>query len=405
MRSFNELSITEATDNWKNQIKSEVERQTKEYILKVDENEYLKYLQNRYALEPLVIDLSTENIGEPVKKRESRESRFHDERYVVDVYYFTISYQFTGASDIFRLRPNPWSMTSYDINVNEHRGSVSFTFGIDKQDAGEFNRQKEQAKSAAFANLNNANTNINAWNNQLSGIIEPIFRQRKASLLKENEFFAAINLKVNDDTNSLFSVPVIQRKILPQPNVDKKKVFSASPSIAQETYEHLLELLNGVGRGMERKPSLYKGKDENGIRDVFLSQLELRYDGVTATGETFNSGGKTDIILKYAPDGSNLFVAECKFWTGASGFQATITQLFDRYLTWRDSKVAVMMFVKGNDFTSVLNNIRTEARLHPYYVRTNGQHGETSFSYIFRLKQDAEKEVQMEVMAFHFDKI
>jgi len=405
MRAFNQLTISDAIDTWKGQIKSEISRQTKEYILGVEEAEYLNYLQSKYLLEPLIIDLNREDIGEPLKKKESRESRFRGEEYTIEVYYFTVSYHFTGSSEIFRIRPNPWSMVDYDISVNEPRGLVSFTFGIDKQDPEEFKRRKEDAKRSAFVNLDNVNKNIRDWNNQLPAIIAPSFQERKKELLKENEFFSAINLTTNTDADSLFSVPIIQRKIIPQPNLDKRKVFSSSPTVAQDTYDNLLHLLNDVGRGMERKPSLYKGKDENGIRDFFLSQLEFRYDGVTASGETFNSEGKTDIILKYAPDGSNLFVAECKFWTGATGFLETITQLFDRYLTWRDSKVAIMMFVKINDFTSALNNIRTEIRNHPYYISNKGQHSESSFSYIFRLKQDGEKEVQLEVMAFHFDKI
>jgi hypothetical protein len=289
--------------------------------------------------------------------------------------------------------------------VNENRGTVSFVFGIDKQDPIEFTRRKEEAKNSAFANLTNANKNIIAWNSQLPAFIQQTFSQQKSTLIKENDFFAAIRLTTNKDTDSLYTVPVIKKKIVPQMMPTQKQTFAAVPTIGNETYTYIIKLLNDVGRSIERKPSLYKGKDENGIRDYFLNHLEFRYDSVTATGETFNSAGKTDIILKYAPDGSYLFVAECKFWTGHTGFLATITQLFDRYLTWRDSKVAVMMFVKNNDLTGVLNNIRNEIRNHPCYLKGNGQTNESSLSYIFRLKQDSEKPVQMEVMVFHFDKI
>jgi hypothetical protein len=111
---------------------------------------------------------------------------------------------------------------------------------------------------------------------------------------------------------------------------------------------------------MEKKPSTYKDKDEKGIRDQFLLVLETRYDSTITTGETFNKGGKTDIILKYAKDGSNLFVAECKFWHGSSEFHKAISQLFDRYLTWRDSKAALMLFVIDKDFTNFIETIKKE---------------------------------------------
>lgn len=78
---------------------------------------------------------------------------------------------------------------------------------------------------------------------------------------------------------------------------------------------------------------------------------------------------KTDILLKNAADGSNLFIAECKFWHGAKHFKESISQLFDRYLTWRDSKVALMVFVKGTNFTTAIESIHKNVVTHEYFVR------------------------------------
>jgi hypothetical protein len=108
--------------------------------------------------------------------------------------------------------------------------------------------------------------------------------------------------------------------------------------MSKEMYDDILKVVYEFGKGMEKKPSTYIGKDEESLRDQFLLLLETRYEGTTATGETFNRNGKTDIILKYAKDNSNLFIAECKIWKGAEEFQKAIFQLFDNYLTWRDSK-------------------------------------------------------------------
>jgi len=113
---------------------------------------------------------------------------------------------------------------------------------------------------------------------------------------------------------------------------------------------------------------------------------------------------KTDIILKYANDGSNLFVAECKFWHGASEFLAAISQLFERYLTWRDSKAALLMFVKNKDFSNVIDTIKKEAKNHSLFIKESGIRGETSFSFIFCLPQDKNKHVHFEIMVFHYDK-
>jgi hypothetical protein len=52
------------------------------------------------------------------------------------------------------------------------------------------------------------------------------------------------------------------------------------------------------------------------------------------TAEAFNIEGKTDILVRH--EGSNLFIGECKVWSGAKGFGETVDQLF-RYTGWRDS--------------------------------------------------------------------
>ncbi|WP_020538827.1 hypothetical protein [Lewinella cohaerens] len=159
-----------------------------------------------------------------------------------------------------------------------------------------------------------------------------------------------------------------------------------------------------IGKSIEKKPSLYVGKDEETLRDQILLFLETRYDSVSATGETFNRSGRTDILLRYSDDNSNLFVAECKFWHGASEFLKAITQLFSRYLTWRDSKVAIIIFVKNKQFSDVLSKIRSTVKSHQCYVRSNGERGESSFSYIFNLPKDQNKEVFLEIIIFHYDK-
>ncbi len=46
-----------------NTIKREIESKGKEYILGVDEEEYKKYLFEKYYLEPLEIDDETENVN------------------------------------------------------------------------------------------------------------------------------------------------------------------------------------------------------------------------------------------------------------------------------------------------------------------------------------------------------
>jgi len=404
VKSFNEISSFDFIEHLRNKIKTEIENKGKEYILGVDEDEYKIYLIDNYTLEPLTILYDSESIDEPIVTKEWMEDKFYREKYPVEVYNFTIRYFFTGSSELFRVKPSSWVVTSAEIFINEQNNTLSFSFKLYKKDPEEFKKKKNEVQRSAFANLNSTNLLATSWTDGLSSTIDKFFKEQKLKYLKENDFFSAINVKINKDTSSVFTAPTIKKKVIPQPTVSKNKEFSSEPMMAKEMYDDMLKVIYDLGKSMEKKPSTYQGKDEEGIRDQFLLVLETRYDGTTASGETFNKGGKTDIILKYANDGTNLFVAECKFWHGASEFHKAISQLFDRYLTWRDSKTALMIFVTNKEFSNVIDTIRAEVNNHPYFVNEIGSRGETSFSYNFHLPQDKEKLVLLEIIAFHYDK-
>lgn len=386
-------------------IMGEIESKGKEYILGVDEDEFTKYLINKYTLELLNIDLDSEKIEVPLSSKKLLSDDAFGYSYQSDVYTFTIKYKFGGSSVLFRLKPNPWFPATTEINIDERTNTVSFSFEIYDKEPEKFQRAKDDYRDRAFANLNHVNAMARKWNDGLVKKVNAYLQERKTKYKEENDFFAAIKVKIDKDTTSLFTPPTIKKKIIPQPVVDKDKEFSSEPMMSKEMYDDILKVIYDSGKSMERKPALYKDKDEEGLRDQFLFVLETRYEGTTATGETFNRGGKTDILLKYAEDGSNLFVAECKFWNGASEFLEGISQLFDRYLTWHDSKAALLVFVKNKDFSNVLQTIKDKIKTHPYFVKEKGTRRDTSFSYLFRLPQDKNKPVYFEVLAFHYDKL
>lgn len=404
MRAFNEISFFQFKDAWFKEIKKTIEQKSKEYILGVDEEEFINYLDSEFRLEPLKIYKETEDISKPVISKEWFEDRAYREKFQREVYNFTVSYQFTGSPILFKVQSNPYTMTSYDISVNEHSNTVSFSFKLYQKEPEEFKRIKDECFKSAFTNLSKLNNNIAEINNFLTNTIKTYFQDVRKKFQSENDFFAAINVKVDPSTKSVFTAPTISKKKIPQPKVNDKVEFSSSPTMNTEMYKDILKVIYDSGKSMEKKPSLYNGKDEESLRDQFLFVLETRYVGTTATGETFNRSGKTDIILKHSVDGSNLFVAECKFWHGASEYKKAISQLFDRYLTWRDSKTAVILFVKNKEFSQVISTIKLETKQHEYFLRETGSHGESSFSYEFHLPNDKEKVVYLEVMAFHYDK-
>ena len=403
MESFSIISWSDFPRIYTQTIIDEITSKGKDYILKVDEYEYVNYLIAKYRLEPLKILFETEDVSNPIKSQERMRGDFGRE-FMGNTWAFRITYQFQGNADLFAVKPNHYTYASYEIDVHRTKNKVSFQIKIYRQNAEEFKKIKSDCYSEAFTNLNKVNDHVAQFNVGFEENIKGLFLREKNKFKEENDFFAAINVKVNEDTQSIFSAPTIKKKIIKQPSVSKNKEFNSVPSMSKEMYDDVLKVIYDSGKSMEKKPALYIGKDEEGLRDQFLFILETRYEGTTATGETFNRSGKADIILKYANDGTNLFIAECKFWHGSSEFLKAISQLLDRYLTWRDSKVAIMIFVKNKDFSNVLKTIKADISNHDYFTKYIGDKGESSFSYEFHLPQDDEKKVELEIMTFHFDK-
>src|ERR1017187_9056448 len=114
---------------------------------------------------------------------------------------------------------------------------------------------------------------------------------------------------------------------------------------------------------------------------------------------TFNKKGKTDILVRY--ETSNVFVGECKFWKGLKAFHETIDQILG-YLTWRDSKAAIICFVNNKELNPVLEQISTGAPQHPSFVRLESKKSESWTQFEFRLKSDATRNVHLAVLCFHF---
>lgn len=397
---FGEINWNDFSENFKNQLIEEIKSRPKDYILSVDEQEFKNYLHNKFTLEELKILKESEQIIEIGKTiRPVKDFGMEIDR---DFFNFIIKYNYSGSSLLFKISPSHFVMRTYKVDVDNNQYTISFSISIGERNAQLFNNLKNKTYDDVFCNLDNINRNAQGWNSNLMNIINNEFDLLKSNYLKDNDFFEAINVRHNKSTETIFTTPTIKKKIIPTLPSKTNKEFSSVPTMSNIMYEDILKIIYESGQNMERKPSLYKGKDEEGLRDQFLFILETRYESTTATGETFNKGGKTDLLMKYSKDNSNLFIAECKFWHGQSEFHQAISQLFDKYLTWRDSKVALIFFVTNKDFTNVLKSIKEEAKKNEYFVKYIDDRNDSSFSYIFRLPQDPNKEIFLEILAFHY---
>lgn len=398
---FGSQDASSTFDHRLREISKEINSKPNDFILNVDIEEWKQYFIKKYEFIPLNVYI--EKASTKFKQKIKKEGTYgmHDS----ESYVFEICVPFTGSSFLFFLISSTSSMDYPEVDVpNDDSGFIVRTVVVHDQNAEQLEYQRSRFLKVLAQNSTNMNVDVRNYNARIASHFNSEYSRKKEKVLKEQKFFENLNIQYEASTDKIFKVPEIEKKKIPEPIIDKKsaKRFTVdNPVLSDNFYEDVIEVIYSFFKSVEKKPSIYAGKDEEGLRDYVLPTLETRYNNSTITGETFNKGGKTDILVKYK-DNTNLFVAECKFWNGEKVFNDTIDQLFDRYLTWRDSKVAIIFFVKNKEFSKVLSTIHESAVKHPYYFRENGSHGESSFSYIFHFPTDKGKYIYTEIMAFHF---
>jgi hypothetical protein len=157
-------------------------------------------------------------------------------------------------------------------------------------------------------------------------------------------------------------------------------------------------MIRGVAEGMERSPKTYAGMDEEDRRQVIVTALNTIYRG-QVTAEAFNLSGKTDILVRH-PEDRNLFIGECKFWSGAKGFAETIDQLFG-YTGWRDTKLAVVMFVREKGLTAVVEKAREALENHAQFVAWGEAASETELRATVSWPGDDRRHADLNVFMVH----
>ena len=303
---------------------------------------------------------------------------------------------FDGDRNVFEVRPTTRTL-------NPPRGYVAigelriYIRGIDlAPDAvkKEFNKTLSQIESH-LQTLTNDTSKLNA---QLPSIARNSIESRREKLLSDRNLVSSLgyNIKQREGITRTYVAPDVRRKVTPALPPASSKPYKPEPDLPIDKYEHILEVIHNMALVIERSPAAFATMDEESLRTHFLVQLNGHYEG-QATGETFNFEGKTDILIR--SEGKNIFIAECKFWNGPKKLTETIDQLLS-YSSWRDTKVAVIVFNRNKDFTNVLSSLNRTTIQHPNFKRDLGKQSETSFRFIFAHRDDPNREIVLTVIAF-----
>jgi len=384
-------------------MQSEIGSMEGNRLLNTNVDDLVTYFSEKFAID--VPDLLEDKMS--VDQREAQRDVSGDPRrmayhlgqggpVMVSGTEITIDVPFSGDPGLFKVRPNTFNHSPPAANI--HGNTLTFHIWGDNLTSETVSQQITKFVADVKQWLDWQRNSFGGFNEALAREARQAIEQRRAKLLQNQNLVAnlGIPLKHRPDAPTTYIAPEVRRRLAPKLPPATTGTFKPEPVLEEGEYQHILKVLEGMVKVMERSPKAFHDIDEESLRMQFLVQLNGQYEG-QATGETFNYGGKTDILIR--SEDRNIFIAECKFWSGPAKLTETIDQLLG-YLSWRDSKTAILLFNRNRDFSRVLAAIPDVVRAHPNFQKEEARRNETSFRYAFRHKDDPAKILHLTVMAF-----
>jgi len=305
---------------------------------------------------------------------------------------------FSGDANLFAVTPTSFNSNPPRGKLSHSDNTITLIFeGMHLAGQSEMvQRDFDQKIRLIEQYLEWLGSDLTRFNDKLPALVRGILDTRYEKLRTDRELVASLKYPIRERPGVAGTyVAPIRRKVAPTVPPTATP-FEPEPVLATQDYENILTALNSMALVMERSPTAFKGMNEETLRTLFLVPLNGIYEG-EATGETFNYQGKTDILIRSKD--RNIFIAECAFWKGPAALTEKLDQLLG-YSSWRDTKVAVLIFNLNKDFSRVLDAIQNTVPKHTNWKRTVGRLSETSFRYNFTQRDDPNREMVLTVLAF-----
>jgi len=374
-------------------------------LLNTSVEDLVLYFENKFQIE--IPNLLTEEIVVDQRETQIDVSRDHN-RMIYDrsrPFHIAgteieVEIPFTGEAEALKIQPTTYTTSPPRAEV---RGNLLVLKIVGT------NLDPQRVRSDIDRTVNEIQSHLATLRGNAQGLCAQLpiqarsaIESRRQKLLGDRNLVGGLGfkMKTRPGTNQTFTAPEVRKKLAPSLPAASSLPYKPEPALSNADYEHILGVLQNMVQVMERSPSAFETMDEESIRSHFLVQLNGHYEG-QATGETFNYEGKTDILVR--SEGKNIFIGECKFWSGPKMLLETIDQVLG-YTSWRDTKVAVVVFNRNKDFSRVLGSIAETASEHSNFKRKLDGSSETTFRYCFSHKDDKNRELFLTILAFDVPK-
>jgi len=394
--------IFDVVEARKHSVKKSVENLKPNDLLNASEHDLIASLVDNFRLDVPILredeiyvadhgDVKVDVSGDPLRAIDDPSRPFY-----VTGTKTVIAVPFEGDRNFFYIQPQTFSMSPPRADVGENE--LRLVYVRADQDGEAVKREYRGAVDQIRNHLGSLKSSATAFNSQLVSLVTTTVSERKAKLLRDASMVSALGLPIKrrEGAATTYAIPMSRKSTRIERPVVKDGAFQPEPALPTEEYEFILSILKNMVRVMEQSPHAFAAMHEEDLRTHFLVQLNAQYEG-QATGETFNFQGKTDILIR--AEGRNVFIAECGFWNGEKQFSEKIDQLLS-YLSWRDTKTALLVFNRNVNFSDVLTKILAAVPKHPCFKRDLANTDESTFHYVFHQPNDANRELTLTIMAF-----
>ncbi len=408
-RLFRGGELREFLDQRQRELGAAVESFDRNRLLSATVDELTAYFVSQYQLavprfrrddaelEHHEVEIDAAEFGPNPNFRFSRGARISGIRYTLHV-------PFDGDAMLFEYQPSEYTMSGSPI-ATVRDGTLILTSDRLASDSPEL------VKTGFNTVLNEigqwlgwVDNDVRAWLAGLEGFARTRIQGRREKLRAAQSAVASMGFKLRERPGAprTFAAPEVRRKVTSAVQARATQPpgstapYKLEPALSDAEYEHIVSVINSMATVIERSPAAFEKMEEEHLRFLFLVPLNGHYEG-QATGETFNFDGKTDILIRV--EGRNIFIAECKFWTGPKGLTKTVDQLLG-YTSWRDTKTAIILFNRNKDFSAVLGQIRPTIEAHPQFKSFVGRPSETQFRFVLKQPDDPTRELLLTVLAF-----
>jgi len=335
----------------------------------------------------------------PISEQTQTVKDYFGDRVTPRMTTLTLVVPYDGERIIFSVRASQSSFNPPQATVAE--GELQLTWSGQDADAAAVRAHFDRELDKIEQHLSWSQNDIDTHNRTIKATTPDLVAQRRAKLLRDRELEAGIGFPVQRRSDaSNYAVPMHRHRIAPaappKPRPTVSGPFQPEPMLAEADYEAALGVLRNSRNALERSPSMTARLNEEQIRDLLLVNLNARFEG-TAGGEVFNGEGRTDILIREAD--RNIFIGECKIWKGPKTIRDALDQLL-RYLVWRDTKAALLLFIRSGHASDVIKKSIAEIKANPNFKRRGRHDSDERVDFVLHANEDPAREIQLAFLPF-----